>query len=67
MRNNISIHGQWMYDSAAVTGMVRLVHSGLLDLEQFAVTEFSPQDVNEAVAHAASNAGPFKLTALKIK
>ena len=67
MRNNISIHGQWMYDTSAVTGLVRLVRAGLLDLSQFAVTEFSLSDVNEAVKHAASNAGPFKLTTLKIK
>ena len=67
MRNNISIHGQWMYDTTAVTGLVRLVRAGLLDINQFAVTEFSLSDVNEAVTHAASNVGPFKLTTLKIK
>jgi alcohol dehydrogenase len=66
MRNNISIHGQWMYETAAVTGMVRLVRAGLLDLDQFAVTEFSLPDVNKAVTHAARNSGPFRLTTLKI-
>jgi len=67
MRNNISIHGQWMYDATAVTGMMRLVRAGLLDLSHFNVTEFSLPDVNEAVTHAALNGGPFRLTTLKIK
>ena len=65
MRNNITIRGQWMYPPGAVRGMVGLVRSGLLDLHQFAVTEFELKDVNEAVVHAGANGGPFKLTVLR--
>jgi alcohol dehydrogenase len=53
-----------MYDSAAVPGLVGLIRGGLLHLGQWAVTEFPLADVNEAVTHAASEAGPFKLTVI---
>ena len=65
MRNNITVRGQWMYPREAVAGMVGLVRSGLLDLGHFAVTPFALDDVNQAVAHAATDAGPFRLTVLK--
>ena len=65
MRNLITVRGQWMYDSAAVPGLVGLIRGGLLDLGQWAVTEFSLADVNNAVTHAAAEAGPFKLTVLR--
>ena len=65
MRNNITIHGQWMYQPAAVTGMVGLIRGGLLNLDLFAITEFALEDANNAVAHAAANQGPFKLTVLR--
>jgi alcohol dehydrogenase len=42
-----------------------LARSGLLDLGQFAVTEFPLARANEAVAHAAANGGPFRMTVLK--
>jgi alcohol dehydrogenase len=45
--------------------MVGLVRGGLLDLEHFAVTEFIIEHANEAVRHAAANAGPLKLTVLR--
>lgn len=65
MRNNITVRGQWMYPREAVAGMVGLVRSGLLDLGNFAVTSFALDDVNQAVAHATTDAGPFRLTVLK--
>jgi alcohol dehydrogenase len=65
MRNLITIRGQWMYDTAAVPGLVGLIRGGLLDLQQWAVTEFPLEHVNAAVTHAAAEAGPFKLTVLK--
>ena len=65
MRNLITVRGQWMYDSAAVPGMVGLIRGGLLELRHWAVTEFPLAQANDAVAHAASEAGPFKLTVLK--
>ncbi|WP_337268084.1 alcohol dehydrogenase catalytic domain-containing protein [Oryzifoliimicrobium ureilyticus] len=65
MRNNISILGQWMYRPEAVTGMVGLIRSGLLDLSHYALTEFPLEKANEAVIHAAANPGPFKLTTVR--
>ncbi|MGP4694120.1 alcohol dehydrogenase catalytic domain-containing protein [Agrobacterium cavarae] len=67
MRNNVSIHGQWMYEPSAVSGIVRLVRAGLLELENFQVTEFPLRDVNDAIQHAASHGGPFRLTTLTMK
>ena len=65
MRNLVTLKGQWMYPREAVAGMVGLIRAGLLDLAHFDVTEFELEDVNDAVAHAAAHAGPFKLTVLK--
>ena len=65
MRNCITVQGQWMYDVDAVPRLIRLVRSGLLDLRHWAVTEFPLAEVNEAVAHAAANGGPFRLTVLR--
>ena len=65
MRNLITVRGQWMYDTAALAGMMNLIQGGLLDLGHWVVTAFPLTQANEAVAHAATNAGPFKLTVLK--
>jgi alcohol dehydrogenase len=65
MRNCITIHGVWMYPREAIPRMIGLVRSGLLDLAQFAVTEFPLARANEGVAHAAANGGPFRMTVLK--
>lgn len=65
MRNLITIKGQWMYEPSAVPTMVGLVRSGLLDLGHFAVTEFALDQVNEAIAHASANGGPFSLTVVR--
>ena len=65
MRNNISIRGQWMYPSEANIRLIGLVRSGLLDLANFEITEFELDDVNEAVAHAAANGGPFRSTVIR--
>ena len=45
--------------------MVGLIRSGLVRLEEFTVTEFPLAKVNEAVAHAAANTGPFKMTVVR--
>ena len=45
--------------------MIGLIRSGLLDLGQFSVKEFPLARANEAVAHAAANGGPFRMTVLK--
>jgi alcohol dehydrogenase len=65
MRNCITIHGVWMYPREAIPRMIAMVRAGLLDLAQFAVTEFPLALANEAVAHAAANGGPFRMTVLK--
>lgn len=65
MRNGITIHGAWMYPGEIIPRMVGLVRAGLLDLGQFAVTEFPLERANEAVSHAAANGGPFTKTVLK--
>jgi NADPH:quinone reductase-like Zn-dependent oxidoreductase len=65
MRNCITIHGVWMYPPEAALGLIGLVRSGLLRLDHFAVTEFDLDHANEAVAHAAANGGPFKMTVLR--
>jgi len=65
MHNDITVRGKWMYERSAVARMVQLIRSGLIDLGQFDLTEFRLDDVNEAVAHAAANAGPLRLTVLR--
>jgi alcohol dehydrogenase len=65
MRECIEVRGQWMYPRDATRRMVGLIRSGLVRLEDFTVTEFPLEEVNEAVAHAAANTGPFKLTVVR--
>lgn len=65
MRNCITIYGQWMYPPDATTRLVSLIRSGLLNLDHFDVTSFDLEDANEAVAHAAANGGPFKMTVIR--
>ena len=65
MRNCITIHGQWMYPPDANLQMAALIRSGLQSLGQFEVAAFSLDSANEAVAHAAANGGPFKVTVIR--
>ncbi len=65
MRNLVTIRGQWMYEPDAVTRLASLIHAGLLDLGQYAVTEFPLDEANVAVAHAAAHSGGFQLTVLR--
>jgi alcohol dehydrogenase len=65
MRNCITIIGQWMYPREANLRMINLIRSGLVDLNNWQVTEFDLADANKAVAHAAAESGPFKLTVLR--
>jgi alcohol dehydrogenase len=65
MRSCITIHGVWMYPPEAAIRLAGLVRSGLLRLDNFDVTEFDLDDANEAVAHAAANGGPFKMTVIR--
>ncbi|OFX05153.1 MAG: alcohol dehydrogenase [Alphaproteobacteria bacterium RIFCSPHIGHO2_12_FULL_66_14] len=65
MRNCVTIIGKWMYPPDATPRMVSLIRSGLVKLDDFEVTAFSLDDANKAVAHAAANAGPFKMTVIR--
>ena len=65
MHNETTVRGVWMYQKAAIPRMIQLVRAGLIDLAQFELTEFRLDDANEAVAHAAANAGPRQLTVLR--
>jgi alcohol dehydrogenase len=65
MRNCITIHGVWMYPPEASVRMVGLIRSGLLRLDDFNITTFDLDHANEAVAHAAANSAPFKMTVIQ--
>jgi len=65
MHKELTLRGAWMYPRDAIPRMVRMVRSGLIDLTQFDVTEFRLDDANDAVAHAAANAGPGQLTVIR--
>lgn len=65
MRNNITIRGQWMYSPDAAVRLAAMIRSGLVCLDNVAITRFPLDDANEAVAHAAANGGPFNLTVIE--
>lgn len=65
MHNETTVRGVWMYRKDAIPRMVQMVRAGLVDLEQYAVTEFGLGSANDAVAHAAANGGPRQLTVLR--
>ena len=62
MRNCVTVHGQWMFPRDAASRMIGLVRAGLIKLEEFTVTTFPLEKANDAIVHAAANAGPFKMT-----
>jgi len=45
--------------------MTGLIRSGLVNLDHFEITAFDLDHANEAVAHAAANSGPFKMTVIQ--
>lgn len=65
MHNEVTVRGVWMYRREAIPRMVRMIQAGLIDLNLFEMTEFGLDAANEAVAHAAANAGPRQLTVLR--
>src|SRR3954447_7881649 len=65
MRNCITLRGQWMYPPHATLLMVGLIRAGLVSLDQFEVTSFALDDANAAVAHAARDSGPFRMTVIE--
>ncbi len=58
-------HRRSMYPREAVARLAGLVRSGLLDLRHYDVASFELEAVNEAVAHAAAHAGPFRMTVVR--
>jgi NADPH:quinone reductase-like Zn-dependent oxidoreductase len=66
MRQCISIHGVWMYPPDAATRLIALVRSGLLRLDEYEVKAFDLDHANEAVAHAAANSAPLKMTVIRL-
>jgi alcohol dehydrogenase len=65
MHKEISLRGAWMYPGDAIPKMVEMIRAGLIDLAQFDLTEFGLDAANNAVAHAAANAGPRQLTVIR--
>jgi NADPH:quinone reductase-like Zn-dependent oxidoreductase len=65
MRSCITIRGAWMYPPEATIRLVGLIRSGLLRLDHFEATTFDLDHANDAVAHAAANGGPFRMTVIR--
>jgi len=65
MHKEITLRGAWMYSRDDIPRMVQMVRAGLIDLTHFDLTEFTLDQANDAVAHAAANAGPRQLTILR--
>ena len=65
LKNNTTLRGAWMYPREAIPRMVRMIHAGLIDLGQYDMTEFPLAEINDAIAHAAANAGPGNLTVVR--
>ena len=65
MHNETTVRGVWMYRKDAIPRMVRMVRAGLIDLAHYELAEFGLDDANDAVAHAAANAGPRQLTVIR--
>ncbi|MVU79668.1 alcohol dehydrogenase catalytic domain-containing protein [Nocardia sp. ET3-3] len=64
MRNSVTVRGQWMFSRTANVGLIRLIASGTLDLTRDHLTRFDLDEVNDAIAHAATHGGPFDRTIL---
>lgn len=61
MRYGVTVRGQFMYPRAAIPRLIAIVRAGLLQLDS-KITAFPLARANDAVAHAAANAGPFEAT-----
>jgi alcohol dehydrogenase len=65
MHKELTVRGVWMYPRDAIPKMVQMVRAGLVDINQFDLSEFALDDANEAVTHAAANAGPRQLAVIR--
>jgi len=64
MRNCVTLHGAWMCPPDASVRLVGLIRSGLLRLDHYETTTFDLDHANEAVAHAAADSLPFRMTVI---
>jgi alcohol dehydrogenase len=67
MRHCVTIHGVWMYPPHAPAALAKMMRAGLLSMDGMEVKRFGLDSVNDAIAHAAANAGPFQRTELWMK
>lgn len=51
--NDIELKGQWMYQPSDISDMIKLVETGVLDLNQIKVTHFGLEQWEEALDTAA--------------
>lgn len=65
MRNSVTLKGQWMYPRTAPQKMVSLIKSGLLSLDNYHISQFGLEAINEAVEHAGKEKGAYQLTVIK--
>ena len=65
MRNSISLRGQWLAPRTANASLIALARAGLLELDQFAVTEFGLDDITGALDHAAGLTTRFALAVVR--
>lgn len=65
VHHDITVRGQWMYPREAPTQMVKMIRGVLIDPSAYEVSEFDLDEVNEAITHAAANAGPTGMTVLR--
>jgi alcohol dehydrogenase len=63
MRSCVTLRGQWMYSRESIPRLIALARAGVLQLDS-EVTSFDLAQVNEAISHAATHAGPFQATVI---
>lgn len=63
MNDCVTVRGQFMYPRDAPGRLAGLVRAGLVPLDA-EITAFPLAEANTAVAHAAGNGGPFRMTVL---
>jgi len=56
-----------MYAMTSAPRLAAIARSGVLNLHEYDVAEFSLDAASEAVAHAAMNSGPFEMTSVRIR
>lgn len=65
MRQCITVRGQFMYPRDAPERMMGLIRTGLLSLDAFHFTSFGLDKIADAVEHAATDGGIFRMTVVR--